>query len=179
MVCIIAEIVSLVQYVNGLKEKSATFRLKKCLCCGKANPWHHGAYPRKADRENTGDKSLNPLSIQRFFCRYCRHTCSVLPECIPPHRWYLWDIQQIAFALFLSGKSLRAMAKQIMPSRRTIHRWVARFKERFLLQKDVLCSHFSDLGRKSCFADFWQACFATASLGSIMRLCHVAGVPVP
>ncbi len=171
---IIAGIPSLIQYIETLKTKP--YRLEKCLCCGKANPQLHGCYPRKADRSSKPGESLNPILIQRYFCSDCRRTCSALPECIPPKRWYLWDVQQKALLLLLAGKSLSAAAKELIPSRHTIKRWLKSFKEKFHLHKDVLCSQFIELGRAINFIDFWQTFFKNNLLSTAMRLCHVAGV---
>lgn len=176
---IIAEILTLIQYLETSKNESELHRLEKCLCCGKANPRLHGRYPRKADRSSKPGESLNVILIQRFFCPHCRRTSSVLPECIPPKRWYLWDAQQEALLLLLAGKSLNATAKEIMPSRHTIKRWLTRFKEQFHLHKDVLCNHFIELGRTVNHTDFWQTFFKRNFLSTAMRLCHVAGVIIP
>jgi hypothetical protein len=81
--------------------------------------------------------------------------------------------------LILAKTTFKAAAIAVAPSRRTISRWTARFTERFHLHKDVLCGHFIDLGRNIGLADFWQACLNKISLAQAMRLCHVAGVPVP
>jgi Homeodomain-like domain len=104
---------------------------------------------------------------------------SVLPECIPPCRWYLWEVQQMALSLFLLGKSLRAIAQEVGPSRHTISRWMNRFKEQFLLHKDVLCTNIADFGRIIDFTDFWQNCLCHFSLAQAMRLCHASGVTIP
>jgi transposase-like protein len=179
MVGILADILSLIQYQQLVKEDTNPYRLEQCLCCGRANPHRHGGYPRKADRSGSNDRSLNPVYIQRYYCPSCEKTCSVLPECLPPHRWYLWEIQHIALSLLLAGKSLQATAQQIMPSRRTVGRWVNHFKQQLRFHKDVLCNHLADLGRTISFADFWQVCLSHFSLAQAMRLCHVAGVTVP
>lgn len=179
MVGILSDILSLIQYQQLTKEGESAYRLEQCLCCGKANPHRHGSYPRKGDRSSGNDSSLNPIYIQRYYCPACQRTCSVLPECMPPHRWYVWEIQQRALLLFFVGMSLRAIAQQIAPSRHTITRWINRFKEQLHFHKDVLCNHLADLGRTIGFADFWQASFYHFSLAQAMRLCHVAGVPVP
>lgn len=176
---IIADIISLIQYIEVLKNKTEHNRLEECLCCGKANPRRHGSYPRKADHSNPGDASLNPIVVQRFLCLDCGKTCSELPECIPPRRWYLWEIQQIALALQLAGKSVRTIAQKIIPSRRTVSRWINRFKEQWLLHKDIFCNYFIDLGRTSSFADFWEVYFSQFSLAQAMRFCHTSGVPIP
>ncbi len=179
MQSIVPEILALDQYLKVQKEEPERFRPSYCPCCGKAGLWCHGHYDRKADRSSTSMDTHNPVPIFRFFCPYCNCTCSVLPECIPPKRWYLWNIQQIAIALVLAGKSLAAIAKEITPSRYTVNRWLIRFKERLRFHKDVLCQHFINLGRTNNFADFWSSCLKKILLSQAMRLCHVAGVNIP
>lgn len=176
MTWILPDILSLSQYVVTMQMKGF-LDTKRCQHCGNIILWHHGRYFRKADR-STDAQSLNPLPIQRYFCPNCKKTCSALPECLPSRRWYLWQIQQTALALLLAGKSVRAIAQEITPSRRTIGRWATRLKEQFHIHKDVLCGHFIDLGRNVGFGDFWQGCLSKISLAQAMRLCHVAGVPV-
>jgi transposase-like protein len=178
MIWILSDIISLMQYVMAFEEKEYS-RKEICVHCGKTGLWCHGHYGRKADRLANTSESLNPVLIQRYYCPSCGKTCSALPECLPPRRWYLWEIQQMALMLLLTGKSLRAIAQEIVPSRRTIGRWAIRFKEQFLLHKNTLCNHIIDLGRTTGFTDFWQACLGQISLAQAMRLCHVAGVTVP
>ena len=112
MVHIVAEILSLIQHIKTFHDEPERYRLEYCLCCGKSGLWFHGCYSRKADRSGDAGKSLNPIFIQRLFCPNCRKTCSALPECIPPRRWYLWDEQQTALLLLLAGNSLSACAKK-------------------------------------------------------------------
>lgn len=135
--------------------------------------------PRKADRSQGPGESLNPINIQRFYCPACKKTCSALPECIPPQRWYLWEVQQTALLLWLSGKSLCRISKEVVPSRHTLARWMKRLRGRDRLHKGALCTHFVVLGRTSDFVDFWVTCLKKISLGAAMRICHVSGVIVP
>ena len=177
---IVPEILTLDQYIKlQKKEEKECFRPKFCPCCGKAGLWIHGYYDRKADRISTSENTHNPVLIFRFFCSHCNKTCSVLPECIPPRRWYLWDIQQTAAILAFTGKSLAAIAKEITPSRHTISRWIERLKEQFLHHKDALCQCFIALGRTNNFTSFWSTCFKTISLSKAMLFCHVTGVNIP
>lgn len=179
MVHIFAGITSLVHYINLQKNNSDQIRLDHCLCCGKSNPWRHGGYFREADRINPSSESLNSVFIQRYYCPSCQKTCSVLPECISPRRWYLWELQQVILLLCLSGVSAYAVAKDQLPSYKTIKRWLDRFSEQFRLHKDALCTHFAVLGRASNMTEFWQMALQTISLGKAMRLCHVTGVIIP
>lgn len=177
MTWILSDFLSLAQYLVAVQTQKIS-DTGRCQHCGYTILWHHGYYYRKPDR-STGTQSLNPLPIQRYFCPNCKKTCSALPECLPPRRWYVWEIQQIALSLLLAGKSLRAVAKEVTPSRRTLGRWINRFKEQLLLHKDALCNYITDLGRTSGLKDFWQACLNHFSLAQAMRLCHTAGVTVP
>lgn len=176
---IISGITSLMQYQLSFNNNPGFYRLEQCLCCGRANPHRHGCYPREADRINKSSDSLNPVFIQRYYCPKCRKTSSVLPECIPRHRWYLWDMQQVALILCLGGNSLCAAARALIPSRQTICRWMKRFKEQFHLHKDVLSHHVTQLGRVCGFINYWHKVFEHINLDQAMRLCHVNGVVIP
>lgn len=177
---IVAGILSLTQYIEEQKKINLDhLRPNYCLHCGKSGLRLHGCYPRKADRSSNPGESLNPIFIQRYFCPNCRHTCSVLPECIPSRRWYLWDVQQAALTLLLAGKSAYAAAKEIVPSRHTISRWKDRLIEQFLFHKDVMCVHFFEFGRATDCFDFWKTCLNKILLSQAMRLCHVAEVSIP
>jgi transposase-like protein len=176
---ILPEIPTLSQYLESIFKDPNLFDSIRCEHCHYAALWRHGGYWRKPDRSNPADQSLNPVFIQRFFCPACKKTCSVLPECMPPRRWYLWDIQQAALELYLVGCSLRAIAAQLVPDRRTIGRWVKLFQERFLLQEDALRNRDPELGRASGFVAFWQACLDKFSLATAMRFCHASGVSIP
>jgi hypothetical protein len=81
--------------------------------------------------------------------------------------------------LVLAGKSLTATAKESIPSRHTISRWLGRLKERFRFHRDALCQHFIDLCYTEDFAGFWLACFRKIPLSQAMCFCNVAGVSVP
>lgn len=164
------------QYLKTQKERPETLRPSNCPNCGKSGLWRHGHYARKTASASSNHE---PVHIYRFFCPCCHKTCSTLPEYIPPHRWYLWRIQQSAVALVFAGKSFRAIAKSIAPSRHTISRWLGRLKERFKLHKDTLCQHVIDLGSIDDFAGFWLACFSKISLAQAMCFCNAAAIDVP
>ena len=176
---ILPESPDLIHYLNLLKPSTTILTSTHCPSCGLANPWRHGSYSRKADRASPPAESLNPIPIRRFFCKGCKKTHSLLPDCIPPKRWYLWAIQQAAFLALLAGKSLTTIAKQMAPSRQTIGRWWERFKAQFLPHHDALCGRLPDLGRTEGFADFWRLFFKSNPLSLAMRWCHHAGVAIP
>jgi len=180
MIFIVPGITTLMQYIIEQQlEATSIFVCVKCPHCGSTQLWKHGYYHRKADRYNCADQLLNPILIQRFICRNCKKTCSALPECIPPRRWYLWEIQQSVLLLILAGKTIYAIAKDSILSRHTVSRWISRFKEQFALHKFTLSQHFVDLGRTINFTDFWQNCLRNISLAQAMRICHVTGVNIP
>lgn len=181
MAYILTDILTLIQYQNdiegNIKEK---YRPERCEYCGIRTVWCHGDYPRKAAGcRNQSDAALNPIKIQRYYCASCRRTMSVLPECLPAHRWYLWSVQQVTLLLVLSGASIYKIAKTSAPSRHTISRWMRRFKEQFLAHRDVLVSVKSSLSQYVTFTSFWSTCLSFMRLSEAMRLCHVTGVIVP
>ncbi len=170
MFFIVPNINSLNEYISYLAKKThMALRPDYCIHCGRAFPWCHGSYTRKADRENSPAKSLNPVRIYRFYCFGCKRTFSALPECIPPRRWYLWAIQQTAWSLVIAAHSLRTIAKKLRPSRSTVRRWGKRFREMFKIHHFHLCSRFPELGRSaSSIALFWEACLSQMSLARSM-----------
>ena len=170
---------SLIQYKIASDINLDLIRPDYCVSCGRAHPWRHGPYPRKPQRDGSVGESLNPIFIQRYFCPDCKKTFSVLPECIPPRRWYLWEVQQEILLLYLLGRSAYEIAKDSIPSYNTITRWLHRFQAQFRLHRDTLCSHFGELAQTSGLAEFWTVCFKQMTLGAAMRLCHVAEVPIP
>jgi uncharacterized protein DUF6431 len=175
---IVAGIMSLLQHVKVYGDYQ-TIRPPCCPKCNRAKPWGHGDYDRKSDRLNSESESLNPVLIPRFYCPGCGKTCSAIPECIPPRRWYLWDTQQEAILLFLLGNSSRQVEQQVKPSRHTIKRWIIWLVMQFQLHKDALCSHFPEFGIFTKPENFWKHVFEKLPLSTAMRLCHVSGVTIP
>ncbi len=176
---IIANIYTLTQHISDINSHAENYRPDKCPNCGVKKLRCHGYYFRKSDRENSAKKTLNPIPIPRFFCANCRRTCSVLPECIPPRRWYLWHIQQVCILFCLAGKSFRAIDKCSLPSRHTISRWFRKLKSDFALHAINLKSYFSWLGAFSAFERFWKNCLAKISLAKVMLLLNNSGVYIP
>ena len=172
MLCIVAGILLLTQHLITLKENSNFYRSKFCPHCGRAGVWNHGHYDRKSDRSG----ELNPISILRFFCPHCRKTHSVLPECIPPKRWYLWGIQQSVLFKIISGESMRAVSRSEQPGLSTCKRWMKQFKDQFSKQRDALCARVNEFSRLVDFNGFWKNCLNQISLSQAMLLCNQAGV---
>lgn len=167
---IFAEIVSLRQHLQTIKIDLHRYTPDRCPHCGKAGLWRHGMYYRKPDRKPGG--VLNPIPIPRFYCSHCSHTCSTLPECLPPKRWYPWLFQQTVIMLLLSGVSFKASVKKVNASRSTARRWWSRLKARYHQHRQALVSRYPELGRTGGFVMFWQTCLAQIPLSQAML--HVA-----
>lgn len=176
---IISAITPLLQYLNLLSDHSENCRPSHCPHCGRGGLWGHGYYERKSDRESSGENNLNPIRILRFYCSYCKQTCSALPECIPPRRWYLWEIQQRVLQMMFVGTSANNISQSELPSRWTISRWMKSLKSKFDEFASCLKSGFAWLGYYSDFTDFWQACFAQMPLSQVMLFLNNQGVIVP
>lgn len=176
---IVPDFLCLLQYKNYIKNKLALFLPKNCPHCGKMKLWFWGFYYRKPDRNNNLGLSLNPVPIPRFYCPHCKKTTSALPECISPRRWYIWEKQQEVIALVLSGLSIRSIAKQVVPARSTISRWISWAQNRYREHKDAICNYFPDFGIANNYGDFWKACLKEMLLSKAMYLCFTSGVNVP
>lgn len=176
---IMPEIFTLVQYLEALKSNLTDFRPDCCPKCGKSGLWFHAFYYRIADYVNLDLLSLNPIPIPRFRCPRCGATCSVLPECIPPHRHYPWSIQQEVLEDVLQGKSYRTISQARRPSRRTISRWIRRLKERFQIHASHLRTLLPRLGYCGQWSSFWQACLQACPLSTAMLKLNNASIVVP
>jgi len=177
---IIPEITSLYQYLKLFSEDPHQFRPARCPHCnfvGSLN--YHGIYCRKPDRENPSNATLNPIPITRFLCTVCRRTCSVLPECIAPRRWYMWPIQEEALSCIILDSSFREISNTINASRRTIARWWYRLLERYPEHHLHLCSRFSWLGYSDDIKKFWALLLAKIDLSAAMFALNEADVFVP
>jgi transposase-like protein len=175
---ILPDIIELLQHLKNLSNDLNRYRPKYCSC-GRTGLWCHGYYKRKSDRHSNSANSLNPIPIPRFFCPHCKKTTSVLPECIAPHRWYMWHIQQAVLLQSLFKKSFYKTSRTFSISRSTCRRWWNRLKERYLLHGSTLRVYYPEL---SCCEDvnsFWLACFEKVSLSKAMLICNQAGVTIP
>ncbi len=176
---ILPAIESLDQHLYHLKHHPESYRPPQCPHCGLRGVWRHGYYRRKADREGKEGLYLDPVPIPRFYCRHCQATCSRLPGCIAPRRWYLWVVQQTALALRLSGSSFREVAQQCQPARRTIRRWWHWLEEQFDPYSFHLRSHFPELGRTTSPSAFWSACLQRGALATAMGWLDREGAVIP
>lgn len=163
---ILPDILNLAQHLSQLRHDPESYRPERCPACGVAGLWSHGVYTRKADR-TTGE--MNPLPIPRFRCPHCQRTCSTLPECLPPRRWYLWAIQEMAFLALLLQQSFSAVARQVKPSRSTLRRWRRHGLDRFDKQALHLRNRFPEWGRQDGFVAFWSTVLQQHRLSAVMR----------
>lgn len=176
MALILAGIYSLAQHLQQLNLNFEAYRPERCPHCGCAGMWYHGYYTRKADREE--GSAFNPTPIPRFLCprANCRKSCSVLPECIPPKRWYLWSIQQAMLSVLLSHQLCE---EQVKPHVRTVWRWWARLKARFKVHRFYLANHWAQLGQHGSIRAFWSACFARMAFSRALFFIHRHAVDIP
>ena len=121
---IVPAITTLLQHLHMLSNSPEVYRPSACPHCGLGGLWSHGCYERKADRGPHSSGTLNPIPIPRYFCRGCGRTCSRLPQCIAPRRWYGWAVQQLVLQLLLAGCSLHRCACWMGLDRRTAGHWL-------------------------------------------------------
>jgi len=172
-------IVTLEQHQERLREDPEAYRPARCCHCGKSGMRRHGHYERNAPRGEGLALSLGSLFIPRFYCPRCQRTCSRLPAPLAPRRQYWWQAQQGAVVALISGRSIRAVARQAWPSRRTIGRWWNRLQAQFDTHSLHLRSRFPQLGRSVDFKAFWSLCFERMSLGEAMGWLDRVEVSVP
>ena len=176
---IVPQIVTLSQHLQTLKFEPFRYRPLCCPFCGLAGKLHsHGVYFRKANRQREPDvPSFVP--IPRFLCASCKRSCSRLPECLPPRRWYPWVIQHALLTVLLMGDSLRKAARLVDVARQTGRRWWAWLKARSDLFAFHLKDRFPDWGRMADFSGFWLHGLFDEPLSSMMAFLDQEGVIVP
>ena len=179
MLRIVPAILSLSQHLETLHQTPEVYRPAACPHCGFGGLWCHGCYERKADRCPHAAGTLNPIPIPRYFCQGCNHTCSRLPECVAPRRWYGWAVQQLVLQLLLIGGSLHRCAAWVGLDRRTVRRWGQWLEARGDEFTFFLRTRFPDLGRTVDVKSFWTACLKSLSLGAAMAWLDHDGVVVP
>ena len=130
--------------------------------------WGHGRYYRKADLEHRGEANANPVPIPRYCCAGCGQTCSRLPECIAPRRWYNWLLQQSGVRAVIDDRPPPAPPAGPTPARRTVGRWWRWLQMRTPLFRFYLSSRWPELGRLVVDTAFWRAVFAGSGLAAAM-----------
>jgi transposase-like protein len=176
---IVASIISLQQHLDILASNPIIYRPRVCPYCSFGQLWCHGCYERKADRVGSASDSLNPIPIPRYLCPGCHQTCSRLPECIAPRRWYNWTIQQLVILTLLTDCSLRLCSQQCNLDRHTVRRWWHELQEHHHEFALFLRMRFPELGRSANFTTFWQNCLQAMSLSQAMAWLDREGVIVP
>ena len=178
MPCPVSDFSALLQHLYRRANEAECYRPVCCKHCGRAGLWHHGCYERKPRcRETT--HHLNPIPIARFFCRFCRRTCSVLPSCLSPRRCYAWAVQQLVLVVVLTGHGDEAAAQAggVHPSTAARwRRWLQRRHERFSF---AVRQHWPALGYNADWRAFWCHCLAQWGLSDAMRRLLVDGLTVP
>ncbi|QEP41818.1 hypothetical protein D5085_00840 [Ectothiorhodospiraceae bacterium BW-2] len=176
---IMPNITTLEQHHQQLQAEPEQYFPDCCPHCGKTQLWSHGVYFRYPDRGLESQGVYNPCPIPRFFCPACKRTCSRLPECIPPRRWYLWIIQQQMLLAVLCGQSFNAVSQQFLPSRRTLTRWWGWLDEKSQLYRFRLATFFPQQERYSHFETYWQQALKSVGLSKCMATLDRTGVIVP
>ncbi len=165
---IVANITTLEAHAAALESGCDALRPLNCPHCNARKLWGHGYYQRKADRRPGGGGALNPVAIARFLCPACLHTCSRLPLCIAPRRWYNWAVQQLALICALMGFSVRCCSGCAGVSRHTVRRWrnwLDQRSEDFVFH---LRSRFAELGREPDTPALWRSVMNDMTLGLAM-----------
>jgi transposase-like protein len=163
---IVGSIASLAQHLVTLATDPEQYRPAACPHCGYARVWRHGCYHRKADRAGGG--ALNPVAVLRFLCGACPQSCSRLPACMAPRRWYDWAAQQAVLILLLLGESVHSCARTSGLDRRTVRRWRDWLHERDAVFAFLLRSRWPELGRVADFDAFWRHVIDERSLQQVM-----------
>jgi Domain of unknown function (DUF6431) len=164
---ILGTITTLDQHFSEISNGGNAYRPANCPHCQVGGLWRHGCYHRKADRSANVSESRNPVAILRFLCRACLRTCSRLPACIAPRRWYDWAMQQVVLLLLLAGGSLHQGCRQTGRARSTLRRWRDWLQARSAQFTFFLRSRFPELGRLP-EPHFWPQVISSMSLTDAM-----------
>lgn len=164
---ILGTITTLDQHFVEIANGGDVYRPPNCPHCRSGGLWHHGCYHRKADRSADVSESRNPVAILRFLCRACLRTCSRLPACIAPRRWYDWAMQQVVLLLLLADGSLHQGSRETGRSRSTVRRWRDWLHARSEQFTFFLRSRLPELGRLP-EPDFWHQVIGSMSLADAM-----------
>jgi len=146
---------SVQQYIECMQRGEDLVRYcpKICpLCHNKQTLISHGFYSR-----TVVDVELDcEIRVQRFLCRGCRRTVSLLPEFVLPYlRFTITVIGSFLKARLVEGRTLKAAAEAAhqphMPYQRGQH-WVRRFQR----QAEKISAALTGLIRPAAASDFVQ-----------------------
>ncbi|MCP4996577.1 MAG: hypothetical protein GY934_22805 [Gammaproteobacteria bacterium] len=176
---IVPDIDTLEQHIHEINHNSERYRPQWCPTCGFGGLWVHGSYDRYPDRGLESSGRLNPVPIPRYRCDQCGVTCSRLPSCIAPRRWYIWKVQQQVLLAVLLGESIRSVSRRFMPGRHTIRRWLTWLYCHDQSYRFSLASDFPWLERMPEWSSYWYSAMTTVSLDNLMTCLDNQGVTVP
>ena len=166
---ILSSVTTLEQHFVALAQASSDiYRPLVCPYCGVGGLWRHGCYYRKADRAGGNSKSLNPVPVRRYLCPPCERTCSRLPLCIAPRRWFDWAMQQVVLAMLLAGCSVHHCCRSTWRARSTVRRWRHWLQSRSEEFCFYLRSRLPELGRHADRDAFWRHVIQGMSLATVM-----------
>lgn len=166
---ILASVTTLEQHLFAVTAADGDiYRPLACPYCLVAGLWRHGCYHRKADRDGAASESLNPVPVPRYLCPACERTCSRLPLCIAPRRWYDWVMQQVVLVLLLAGCSVHHCCRSTCRARSTVRRWRDWLQSRSEEFCFYLRSRFPELGRHADRDAFWRHVIEGMSLATAM-----------
>ncbi|MEI7538231.1 MAG: hypothetical protein WCJ76_13510 [Comamonadaceae bacterium] len=166
---ILASVTTLEQHLIAVAATDGDiYRPLACPYCGMGGLWRHGCYYRKADRDTNASESLNPVVVLRYLCPACERTCSRLPLCMAPRRWFDWAMQQVVLMLLLLGCSVHQCWRSTGRARSTVRRW----RDWLHARSEEFCfylrSRFPELGRHGDRDAFWRHVIEGMSLATVM-----------
>jgi transposase-like protein len=177
MLRILPHIASLQEHLHRLIFRPEDYRPERCRC-GLARLWRHGHYKRKP-RENGG---CAEVKVPRFRCAGCNSTCSVLPSCVAPRRWYMWSMQQAVLVYLLCGIPQEQCAQELAhlgPGISTMQRWWRWLKRRH----EELSFHLRGLqpqwGRAADWRELWLLAMEQEPLRELMAYLDAQGLSIP
>ena len=124
---------------------------------------------------------MNDLAVLRFKCidESCGRTCSSLPECFAPRRWYPWINQQWCLWFLLVGYSINQVDYLFPMARSTIVRWKNWLDDNFKLFHRYLKNKFPEFGYDENKVRFWLNWLEKYSLSHAMVFLNNQQVIVP
>ena len=177
---IVSAILTLSQHIETLFTTPAVYLPPCCPNCGHGTLWNHGCYYRKEVRGLAfDDESLDPIPIPRYLCTSCWQSCSRLPSCIPPRRWYGWSSQQLVLQYLLASVSFHGCSTLLGIGRSTVRRWWNWLESNRPSFEFFLRSRYPEWGRETDSNSFWQVCLGSMPLSEIMARLDNDGVTVP
>lgn len=178
---ILSEILTFRQHSNTLLKEPEKYKPPHCPYCHGIKLYNHGVYFRKPDRHNIRKYSSNDLAVSRFKCTedYCGRTCSTLPECFSPRRWYPWINQQWCLWFILSGYSINQVEQLFPMARSTIIRWINWLGDSFTQFHCHLKNKFPAFGYFEEVSIFWMHWLEEYSLSHAMVYLNNQQITVP